>query len=66
MDKSTKGSGATTLTNKYLSQNQQLAEELHKPIIRKFKKRKVHSTFNRCIQHIMKENLLLLKDSLER
>ena len=44
-DKSTKGSGATTLTNKYLSQNQQLAEELHKPIIRKFKKRKVHSTF---------------------
>ena len=25
--------------------NQQLAEELHKPIIRKFKKRKVHSSF---------------------
>ena len=44
-DKSTKGSGATTLTNKSLSQNQQLAEELHKPIITKFKKRKVHSTF---------------------
>ena len=44
-DKSTKGSGITTLTNKFLSQNQQLAEELHKPIIRKFKKRKVHSTF---------------------
>ena len=44
-DKSTKGSGVTTLTNKFLSQNQQLAEELHKPIIIKFKKRKVHSTF---------------------
>ena len=38
-DKSTKGSGVTALTN------QQLAEELHKPIIRKFKKRKVHSAF---------------------
>ena len=44
-DKSTKGSGVTILTNKSLSQNQQLAEELHKPIIRKFKKRKVYSAF---------------------
>ena len=35
-DKPTKGSGATTLTNKSLSQNQQLAEELHKTITRKF------------------------------
>ena len=26
-------------------QNEQLAEELHKPIIRKFKKRKVYSAF---------------------
>ena len=26
-------------------QNEQLAEELHKPIIRKFEKRKVYSTF---------------------
>ena len=42
MDKSTKGSGATALTNKSVSQNQQLAEELHKPIIKKFKKGKVH------------------------
>ena len=40
MDKSTKGSGVTTLTNKSASQNQQLAEELHKPIIKKFKKEK--------------------------
>ena len=30
---------------KSVSQNQQLAEELHKPIIRKFQKRRVHSTF---------------------
>ena len=45
-DKFTKGSGVTALTNKSISQNQQLAEELHKSVIRKFKKRKVHSTFN--------------------
>ena len=45
MDQSTKGTGVTMLTNKSVSQNQQLAEELHKPIIKKFKKRKVHSTF---------------------
>ena len=41
-DKSTKGSGVNT---KLAPQNQQLAEELHKPIIKKFKKRKVHTTF---------------------
>ena len=34
------GSGA-----KLTLQNEQLAEEIHKPIIRKFKKRKVYSTF---------------------
>ena len=28
-----------------MPQNEQLAEELHQPIIRKFKKRKVYSTF---------------------
>ena len=42
---STKRSGVTTLTNKSLSKNQQLAEELPKPIIRKFKKRKIHAAF---------------------
>ena len=36
-DKNTKGSGVT-LTNKSIPQNEQLVEELHKPIIRKFKK----------------------------
>ena len=48
-DKKTKGSGVTTLANKSAikskPQNEQLAEELHKPIIRKFKKRKVYSAF---------------------
>ena len=43
-DKKTKGSGVTTLANKSaiksIPQNEQLAKELHKPIIRKFKKEK--------------------------
>ena len=43
-DKKTKGIGAT-LANKSIPQNEQLAEELHKPIIKKFKKRKVYSAF---------------------
>ena len=41
-DKSTKGSGVNT---KFAPQNQQLAEQLHKPIIKKFKKRKIHAAF---------------------
>ena len=48
-DKFTKGSGITILTEKSLSQNQQLAEELHKPIIKKFNKRKVHAAFKDTI-----------------
>ena len=43
-DKKVKGSGVT-LANKSIPQNEQLAEELHKPIIRKFNKRKVYSAF---------------------
>ena len=39
-DSKVSGSGA-----KLTLQNEQLAEELHKPIIRKFEKRKVYSTF---------------------
>ena len=42
-DKNTKGSGVTTLANKSaiksIPQNKQLAEELHKLIIKKFKKK---------------------------
>ena len=41
LDKNTSGSG---IKNKIIS-NKELPEELHKPIIRKFKKRKVHSSF---------------------
>ena len=39
-DKKTAGSGI-----KSMPQNEQLAEELHQPIIRKLKKRKVYSSF---------------------
>ena len=44
-DKSTKGSSVTEFTDKSVSQNQQLAKELHKLIIRNFKKRKLHAIF---------------------
>ena len=40
-DKKTKGSGVTLANKsaiKYVPQNEQLAEELHKPIVRKLKK----------------------------
>ena len=43
-DKKTKDSGVT-IANKSIPQNEQLAEELHKPIIRKFKRREVYSAF---------------------
>ena len=43
-DKKTAGS-QLSYTNKSTLQNEQLAEELHKTIIRKFKKRKVHAVF---------------------
>ena len=44
-DKKSKGSGAKNLNIKLTPQNQQLAEEFHKPIIRKFEKGKVHAAF---------------------
>ena len=47
-DKKTKGSGATLANKsaiKSIPQNEQLADELHKLIIRQFEKRKVYSAF---------------------
>ena len=44
-DKKSAGSGAKYVNTKITPQNQQLAEELHKPIIRKFEKRKVQAAF---------------------
>ena len=52
-DKNTKGSGITMLANKSAikstPQIQQLAEELHKPIIKKFTKTRVYSAFKNNI-----------------
>ena len=44
-DKKAAGSGVNIGANKSAFNNEKLAEELHKPIIRKFKKRKVYSGF---------------------
>ena len=50
-DKKSEGSGVTAepsakhVNTKLTPQNQQLAEEFHKPIIKKFEKRKVHAAF---------------------
>ena len=48
-DKNTKGRGVTTLTKKSviksIPQNEQSADELHNPIIKKIKKRRVYSAF---------------------
>ena len=44
-DKKSKGNGAKHVNTKLAPQNQQFAEELHKPIVRKFEKRKVHAAF---------------------
>ena len=45
-DKKSKGSGAKHVNIKLTPQNQQLVEELHKPIIRKFEKKEG------CTQHL--------------
>ena len=49
MIKKSQGTGAKHVNTKLIPQNQQLAEELHKPIIRKFEKRKVRAAFKHNI-----------------
>ena len=44
-DKKSSGSGVKHVNTKSTLQNEQLADELHKPIIRKFEKRKVYAAF---------------------
>ena len=44
-DKKSNGSGVKHVNTKLIPQNNQLADELHKSIIRKFEKRKVYSAF---------------------
>ena len=46
-DKKSEGSGV--VNTKLTPQNQQLAKELHEPIIKKFEKRKVHAAFKHNI-----------------
>ena len=55
-DKKSKGTGI----KKDIGENQQLANELHKPIIRKFKKRKVYSSFRDNIWGIDLTDMQLL------
>ena len=59
-DKKSVGSGAKHVNTKITPQNQQLAEELHKPIIRKFKKRKVCATFKDNIWDVDLADMQLL------
>ena len=55
-DSKVSGSGA-----KLIPQNKQLANELHKPIIRKFEKRKVYSTFEDNIWAVDLADMQLLR-----
>ena len=59
-NKISKGRGAKHVDTEFALQNQQLAEELHKPIIRKFEKRKVHAAFkdNTCCADLADMQLL--------
>ena len=55
-DKKSKGAG---IKNE-IKENQQLANELHKPILRKFKKRKVYSSFKDNIWGVDLANVQLI------
>ena len=44
-DKKSKGTGFKSAIKTEIKQKEQLAEELHKPIIRKFEKQKVNPSF---------------------
>ena len=56
-DSKVSGSGAI-----FIPKNEQLANELHKPIIRKFEKRKVYSTFKDNIWGADLADMQLLKE----
>ena len=49
VDSPIKNNSGRTIKNENMS-NKELAEEIHKPIIRKFNKRKVHSSYMDNIQ----------------
>ena len=54
------GSGAKRVNTKITPQNEQLAEELRKAIIRKLKKRKVHAAFKDNIWDVDLADMQLL------
>ena len=58
VDKKSKGSGIKSVSN------QQLANELHKPTIRKFKKRKVYSSFKDNIWGVDLVDMQLISKSI--
>ena len=60
-DKKSVGSGGKHVNTKITPQNEQLAEELHKTIIRKFKKRKAYSAFKDNIWGADLADMQLLK-----
>ena len=49
VDSPIKNNSGRTIKNENMS-NKELAEEIHKPVIRKFNKRKVHSSYMDNIQ----------------
>ena len=61
-DKKSVGSGAKRVNTKITPQTEQLAEELHKLIIRKFKKRKVYSTLKDNIWGVDLADMQLLSN----
>ena len=68
-DRKTKGSDVTTLANKSdiksIPQNKQLAAELHRPIIRKFKKRRVRSAYKNYAWAVDLADMQLISKSNE-
>ena len=60
-DKKSKGNGVKHVNSKLTPQNQQLAEELHKPIIKKFEIRKVHTAFKDNIRDADLADMQLLR-----
>ena len=68
-DRKTKGSDVTTLANKSdiksIPQNKQLAAELHKPIVRKFKKRRVRSAYKNYAWAVDLADMQLISKSNE-
>ena len=55
-DKKSHGSGIKNV----IKQNQQLANELHKPVIRRLKKRKVYSSFNNNVWGVALADMQLI------